>query len=123
MSKVQKIVILGTGDYAPVLAEVIQETPGIELAGFIENYNRDRCYDTICGMRITWIDDAASMAASCKAVCCLATTQRSQFIEQARRMGFDFATIIHPSVRVPASAKIGQGCILEPGVILSTKDS
>lgn len=117
----QKILILGTGDYAPVVAEIIREIPGLEAVGFVENRSLPRCRETLAGLPIIWIDDAAVMADDHLAVCCLATVHRNRFIDQAREWGFRFATVIHPTARVPASATVGEGCILEPGVILSTK--
>jgi sugar O-acyltransferase (sialic acid O-acetyltransferase NeuD family) len=116
----QKIIILGTNDYAHVVAEIVAETPGLQMEGFIENLDRSKCDKTLSGLPVYWIDDAAPLAADCFAVCCLATVNRSRFIQQARKLGFRFATVIHPTARVPASAVISEGCILEPGAILST---
>jgi acetyltransferase EpsM len=116
----QKIIILGTNDYAGVLAEIIAETPGLRTEGFIENLDRTQCDRSISGLPVYWIEDAASLTKDCLAVCCLATVHRRRFIEQARHIGFNFATVIHPSARVPTSAIISEGCIIEPGVILSS---
>jgi sugar O-acyltransferase (sialic acid O-acetyltransferase NeuD family) len=116
----QKIIILGTNDYAHVVAEIVAEIPGLQMEGFVENLDRSKCSGSHAGFPVCWIDDAAPLTAECLAVCCLATVHRSRFIEQARRIGFRFATIIHPTVRVPASAVVSEGCILEPGVILSS---
>ncbi len=116
----QKILILGTGRYAPVLAEIISEIPGLETAGFVENQDRQRCGGTLLGLPVYWIDEAGALAGDHLAVCSLATTRRTEFIRQAEEAGFAFATIIHPSCRIPASASVGVGCVLEPGVILST---
>jgi sugar O-acyltransferase (sialic acid O-acetyltransferase NeuD family) len=119
-TRTQKIVILGTNIYAPVVAEIVAETPGLQMQGFVENLDRSKCGKTLSGLPIYWIEDAVPLTADCLAVCCLATVHRSRFIEQARDMGFRFATIVHPMTRVPASAVISEGCILEPGVILSS---
>jgi sugar O-acyltransferase (sialic acid O-acetyltransferase NeuD family) len=117
----QKILILGTGDYASVAAEVIHETPGFQVVGFVENLDRARCQIRIEGLPVYWLEEAGALAGECKAVCSLATVRRRGYIEQASAMGFGFATVIHPSARVPASARLGDGCFLEPGVILSTR--
>lgn len=121
MGQLQKILVLGTGNYAPVLAEVISETQGFELAGFIENLDRSRCGQKLLNLPVYWIDDLSKLdAKEYKAVCSLATTKRADFIKQVSDYGFEYATIIHPSCRIPDSCKIGVGCVLEPGVILST---
>lgn len=116
----KKILVLGTSNYAHVVAEIIAETPGFQMTGFVENLDRSKCVQSISGFPIYWIDDAASLTNDCLAICCLGTVHRSRYIEQARRLGFRFATVIHPTARVPVSAVIGQGCLIEPGVILST---
>ena len=116
----QKIVILGTWDYAAVAAEAINETPGFAVVGFIENLDRSRCQMRIEGLPVYWIEEAGALTVECRAVCSLATAKRREFVEQARAVGFEFATVVHPTARVPASATLGEGCFLEPGVILST---
>ena len=116
----QKIVVLGTNSYSRVAAEIIDEIPNLQMAGFIENLDRSKCGRNHAGFPVYWIDDAEFLTTECHAVCCLATVHRGRFIEQARRIGFRFAAVIHPTARVPASAVIGEGCLLEPGVILST---
>lgn len=120
MNAPQKILILGTGRYAPVLAEIIDETPGFATAGFVENLDPARCGQKLLDLPIHWIEELGALTGDHRAVCSLATTQRSEFISQATQAGMEFASIVHPSCRVPASSRIGKGCVLEPGVILST---
>jgi len=120
MATKTNILVLGVNNYAHVVAEIISEVPGVQLEGFIENMDRSKCGQSISGAPVYWIDETFSMSKDCFAICCLGTVHRSRLIEQARQMGFRFATIIHPMSRVPASAVIGEGCFLEPGVILST---
>lgn len=116
----QKILILGTGDYAAVAAEVVDETPGFEVVGFVENMDRAKCQAGLEGLPVYWINEAGKLAGQCKVLCSLATVKRRSYVEQVKALGFEFATVVHPTARVPASARLGEGCFLEPGVILST---
>jgi hypothetical protein len=65
---------------------------------------------------VIWFDEAAPLAASHKAVCGLGTTHCKNFIEQTAILGFEFATIIHPTARVSRTSSLGKGSILSAGV-------
>ncbi|MHC4186856.1 MAG: acetyltransferase [Planctomycetota bacterium] len=116
----EKVLILGTGMYAPVLAEIISSLENYEVGGFVENLNKSHCNEKLAGLNVYWIEDLDRFAESHKAVCCLATTQRSRFIEQVMRYNIEFATIIHPSADVMSSTSIGCGSVVGPGVVISS---
>ena len=75
-----KLLVLGTRSFAPEIADVASEIPGVEVAGFVENMDRDKCSEELEGLPIYWVDDIASMRDSHVAVCALGTTTRSRFI-------------------------------------------
>jgi sugar O-acyltransferase (sialic acid O-acetyltransferase NeuD family) len=113
----QPLLILGTRTYALELLDVASDA-GFAVAGFIENMDRDRCLEPLEGLSVHWIDEVVSLAATHLAVCSLATTQRARFVEQVSVLGFRFATVVHPSAQIPATTRIGEGCIIAAGVII-----
>lgn len=77
-----RLLILGNRTLASAIADQASDDPAVEVTGFVENMDIHRCRETLEGRPIFWIDDIASMARTHHAVCALATTQRSRFIEQ-----------------------------------------
>ena len=116
-----KLLILGTRSFAPEIADVASDIPGVEVTGFVENMDRARCAEQLEGLPIYWIDDIVAMAPTHLVVAALGTTHRSRFIEQAAQHGFRFATIIHPGARISRNSVVGEGSIVGPGVIVATR--
>ena len=56
-----KLLILGTRTFAPEIADVAADVPGVEIAGFVENMDRERCSETLEGLPILWIDDISPL--------------------------------------------------------------
>lgn len=113
------ILILGTRTFAEHVADIIDETPGYRVAGFVENMDRDRCAKPLLDLPVYWIDDIAPLARTHAAVCALSTTLRSRFIDQAAALGMPFATVIHPSAHVSRKSTVGEGSIISVGVIIA----
>jgi acetyltransferase EpsM len=114
------LLILGTGSFAVEIADVAEEIPGVSVAGFVENMDRSRCAGALEGRPVYWIDDLGPLAGTHRVVCGLGTTHRSRFTEQAEALGCEFAILVHPSARVPASSSLGKGDILNAGVIIAS---
>jgi acetyltransferase EpsM len=113
-----KCLILGTRTLSVEIADIISETPNIKLAGFVENMEPQKCRETLEGLPVYWIDDAAKLSKTHCAVCALATTHRKRFIEQVSAFNMPFATIVHPTARVSAKSSFGEGTIISAGVII-----
>jgi sugar O-acyltransferase (sialic acid O-acetyltransferase NeuD family) len=116
----EKIVILGTSFFAPEVLDLIDDTGKYEVTAFVENWDKEKINQPLLGRPVVWIDDAAPLASSHKAVCSLGTTHRQKFIQQARTLGFQFATIIHPTARLSNRSTAGEGSILSAGVIVAS---
>jgi acetyltransferase EpsM len=114
----QKLVILGSRIFAEEVADLVSECDGFRLEAFGENWERERCEETLLGYPIIWIDDLKPLSATHQAVCAIGTTHRSLFVGQARELGFEFAVVRHPSTRVSATSAVGAGSILSVGVIV-----
>jgi sugar O-acyltransferase (sialic acid O-acetyltransferase NeuD family) len=117
----QPLLVLGTRDFSFEIAELAEETGMYEVTAFVENLSRERSSEMLEGRPIVWIDDVDPLADTHLAVCGLGTTKRRLFAEQAAEHGLRFATIVHPSARVPASASIGEGSIVSAGVVVGTR--
>jgi len=58
-----------------------------------------------------------------KLVCAIGipSKNRTQLIQKTKKMGFEYETIVHPSVIKSKWSKIGEGCIICAGSILTTQ--
>jgi sugar O-acyltransferase (sialic acid O-acetyltransferase NeuD family) len=115
----QKLAILGTTIFSPEIVDVAEETGRYEVTAFVENWDIEKTRQPLLGRPVVWIDEATSLASTHKAVCALGTTHRKGFIEQAAAIGFEFATIVHPSVRLSSKSSVGEGSIISVGVIIA----
>jgi sugar O-acyltransferase (sialic acid O-acetyltransferase NeuD family) len=115
----EKLVILGTSLFAPEVADVVEDTGRFEVSVFVENQDRAKTREKILGLPVIWIEDAAPLAATHRALCSLGTTRRRRFVEDVEAMGFRFATVVHPTARVSRRSVVGAGSYLSAGVIVA----
>lgn len=113
------VLILGTRSLAVDIDDVIAETPGFRVVGFVENLDRDRCRERLEGRPVHWIGELGSRVDDHLAVCALATTHRSRFTDQAAALGLHFATIVHPTAQVSARAALGEGSVVGRAAIVA----
>lgn len=116
----QPLVVLGARNFAPEIADLVSDVGAYEITAFVENYERERCGGTIDGVPIIWVDDVAELAGTHLAVCAFGSTKRRAFVETAERMGFGFATIVHPSAHVSRTSSIGEGSVVGVGAIVAS---
>ena len=119
-SQPQPLLILGSRTFAVELADLVSEIPEFQLAGFVENMDRQKCNEKLEGLPILWVDDLAGLADTHWAVCGLATTHRSRFIEQVANFGIRFAKIVCSSAQISSKSQAGEGTIISPGVIIAS---
>ena len=113
------LLILGNRTFAEEVADLAAEVPGVEVLGFVENMDQERCRESLAGRPIVWVDDLQHTYGDCVAVCALSTTHRSRFVEQVANYGVRFATLIHPSARVSRASSVGEGAILSVGTVVA----
>jgi sugar O-acyltransferase (sialic acid O-acetyltransferase NeuD family) len=110
------LLILGARAYAREVADLVSEIPDLELKGFVENLEPERCGSLLEGLPVYWVEELASLSAHHFGVCAFGTTRRSRFIATAVSYGLRFAAVIHPAARVSSRSTVGEGAIVCPGV-------
>src|SRR4029079_9968071 len=96
----EQLLICGTRTFAEEVADLAGEVPGLEVVGFVENLEPERCAQTIEGLPIHWVDDIAPLAPTHAAVCALVTTKRRRFTQQVEELGVRFTSVVHPTAHV-----------------------
>ncbi len=117
-----RLLVLGTGSLAVEIADVASES-GFEIAGFVENLDREKCAEPLEGLPVHWVDAVAGLAEEHVAVCGLATSRRSEYVAQVAALGLQFATVIHPTARVSSRSEIGVGTIVSAGVVVGARST
>jgi acetyltransferase EpsM len=112
------VLILGTRTLALEIADLVSDTPGVTVAGFVENMEHERAASPLEGYPVHWVDDIAGLAATHEALAGLATTRRSVFVEQVQALGFRFATVVHPTARLSKRSALKEGTFLSAGAIV-----
>lgn len=113
------MLVLGTRTFAEEVADLVSDVPGLRVAAFVENLDRDHPA-TLNDLPVLWIDDVVELAPSHVAVCALSTTHRHRFVEQAAALGVRFATVVHPTARVSSRSDVGEGSIVSAGVVVGS---
>jgi UDP-perosamine 4-acetyltransferase len=116
---IRQLLVCGTRTLAEEVADLAAEVPGIHVAGFVENMDRERCTSPLRGLPVIWHEELPRYAADHCAVVALATTQRNHFTEQVTAAKIPFATIIHPAAQISPSTTFGEGCVVSAGAIIA----
>lgn len=114
----RRLVLLGTGAFAEEIADVISDCPDTELVGFAENLDPERVERPLLELPVHWIDDLPSLE-GCQFVCAIGTTKRSAFTRRVAELGLPFGRVVHPSARLSRTATLGEGSILNVGVVVA----
>lgn len=117
------LVILGTGGVGRAAADAVAAAnavrPAWRLLGFLDE-NAERHGATVGGLPVLgglgWLAGRPGVAAH---VAIGAPAARRRAVERLGALGVDrFATIVHPSVSLPASARVGRGCLIYRGAVV-----
>lgn len=114
------LLVCGTRSFAEEVADLAGEIPGWRVAGFVENWERDRAGTPLDGLPVHWVDELPALGAAW-AICALVTTQRVRFTAQVEAHGVPFATLVHPSARVSPRAALGDGTLVSAGAVVGTR--
>ncbi|MFT3881484.1 MAG: acetyltransferase [Gemmatales bacterium] len=115
----QKLLILGSRIFAEEVADLASDVPGIEVAGFIENQDRQRSASPLLGLPVYWIDELTRLAKDHLVISGIGTTHRIHYIDEVQKYHARFATLVHPTARVSRTSTVGEGSILNVGSIIA----
>jgi sugar O-acyltransferase (sialic acid O-acetyltransferase NeuD family) len=116
----QPVLILGTRTLAVEVMDLISDMPGYEVAGFVENLERQLAGTELEGRPVLWIDDLPRYTATHWGVCALSTTHRRKYVAQATALGLRLGTFVHPTAWVSARARLGEGCFVSAMAAIAT---
>lgn len=107
------LIALGAGPYTATLLDTFDahadELP-FRLAGFAQNLDPARRGDMIEGLPIYALAELPQFASTHQALCILGDPEgKRRFVEEVGAMGFEFATLIHPTARHSPRCTMGPG--------------
>ena len=106
--------------YAEELSDLIEELPDAELVACCENLDRSRAGGEVAGRPVVWVDELPRLG-DVRAVCAITTTARERYVEQVRRLGVRFGTLVHPRAIVARSAQLGEGVVVGAGTVIGAR--
>ncbi|HAY82362.1 MAG TPA: hypothetical protein DCY79_21350 [Planctomycetaceae bacterium] len=119
MSENMKILILPPSEYGLACADVIEEIPGFQVAGFLECLDQQRVQEEFAGYPIHWIGDLARLRDSHGVVCAMGSTSRDQFVRKVESLGLRLPALCHPTSRVSARATIADGTFIDVNAVVA----
>ena len=114
-----KILILGAGQFAEEVAELVWDTGAYEVVGFVEGQDTEERPNTLLGLPVLRLADIARADVPHLAICAIGTPERRGLIERVRAEGMQFATIVHPRAHVSSTASLGVGSIIGVGAVVA----
>lgn len=123
----RQLVILGGGGFAREVAwlasdinQLLAPDEAWEVVGFLEHTN-ERVGQRLNGIPIINVEEATAYLPDAYATVAIGAPQaKESAVRQAEELGFKFAMLIHPNVRMDRNTvQIGEGCVVCAGNILT----
>ena len=119
----RKLIILGAGAHGKVLADLVEQLPGWELCGLLDDSPAKQSGD-IFGFPVIGRTDQLRAAAAQKTIDAAAiafgdNATRQRYFELVRKAGIEAATLVHPSAVISPHARLGAGVIVLAGVVVN----
>jgi sugar O-acyltransferase (sialic acid O-acetyltransferase NeuD family) len=114
-----RVYIAGTRTFAAEVVDFAIDA-GLEVAGLLEPFDRDRVSTTIHERPVSWLDDGPPGDGD---VALLGTgeNQRRQTVARLLSAGWEVGALVHPAARLAPSAEVGTGAILGPAVVVGAR--
>lgn len=120
MAEAERVLLVGAGGHAKVLAEVIESMPGITIAGFVSTDEHDVVY----GYPYLGTDDALpALYASgiTSALLCIGNNRRRKLVaRKLREHSFLLVNAISPAACISKYAHVGTGVAVLPGAVVNS---
>lgn len=119
----KRLVIVGAGSFAREVAWLVEEInkvePEWEFLGFVDDSVTG---ETIEGYKVLCsVKELGRLSPRPMLVCAIGNpTTRKKIVEPLEEQGYQFATLVHPSVIMSRYVQIGHGSIICAGTILTT---
>jgi len=114
-----KVLIVGSGGHARVVADILLSAPGVDPLGFISP--EPGAGREFRGLPVLGGDDDAAVAAGDGVVLAVGDNRvRAALAETYGRKGVAFIPAVHPSAVVAADAELGPGCMICAGAVVGT---
>jgi|ERR1051325_1790853 UDP-perosamine 4-acetyltransferase len=120
----EKIILIGDGGHARVVADILEEIGSFEIIG---GTTIDDTRTSFLGYPVIGNDDILPLyfKKGIKRVAMglggfTSNTLRKKVFNYAKGVGFEIITVIHPKAMVSRSAMVGEGSVLFAGAVLNT---
>jgi acetyltransferase EpsM len=113
------IFILGAGVYAEEVADLVSDSEGFQLSGFIDEFIPAHAGLKKFDSPVYTLDEASEYSKTHLFICGVGGRKREAFIKRVAEKGFKFATLIHPSAHVSKTAVIGEGTAVRAGCVIA----
>ncbi|AHZ84223.1 Putative acetyltransferase EpsM [Bdellovibrio bacteriovorus] len=118
----KKIVIFGCGGHAKVVVDSIRASASHTVSAFFDNSPKQ---NELLGLPV--FSDLKELSAYTIAnqiefavIAIGNNTARHALQQEAIRLGFKMATVIHPNTSISPTARIGSGTVVMPGVVVNS---
>lgn len=124
MSENRKVIIVGAGGHARVIAGLLQYRADVEVIG-VADRGPELFGESIGTTRISATFDQLSelhtLGVSMAALAIGDNTERAEMFAHLRRLGFDILSLIHPTAILEQDVQLGVGVVICAGAILCTQ--
>jgi len=124
MSRITKIIIIGSSGHAKVIIDIIEAIGTYEIVGLIDDY-RIKNQDETLGYKVLGrIEDLAQIKEDLQLEYCVIAIgdnyARAQVYAKIANLGFTFVTLQHPTSCVSSTVSLGEGNVIMPGVVINS---
>ncbi|MFA5839228.1 MAG: acetyltransferase [Candidatus Margulisiibacteriota bacterium] len=119
----EKIILVGGGDHARVVADTAEMSGEYHLAGYVDIEDRGLIFGKIpfLGKDVDFSD--LIKKGICKAICTVGSTGemsvRLSVIEKMKSAGLELVNIIHPTAIIAQNSTLGKGIFVGAGAIIN----
>lgn len=121
MTENQKLIILGVGELAKVVTELIDEMQVYQVESYVIDQPPYERRTKFLGKPIYWIDDLDDMSIGVQALCTIFQIRKEKIIDKVKKRGIPFINLIHPTSYIAPSVQMGKGNIITTGVNIATQ--
>lgn len=119
-----KLLLIGAGGHCKVILDLLLKSKEYDVVGIIDL--KERVGDNVFGIPVVGTDlDLTKFSKKCVKYCFISVgsvgdfSLRAKLSGLARKAGFLFPNIIHPSALISSQAALGDGNYIAPGVVIN----